>query len=154
MQRSSFSLGAILAALAALGTMLAPATAAAQSMDCQQIAKHLTERQEMVASINKLGKKVDPRKACTAFRSLASNGEKIVAFIEENQSWCQIPDEFANGMKEDHKKTTDLRDKACKIAAQVNEMEKQAKQQAQQGQRGVFGGPGLTGEYQIPRGAL
>lgn len=145
---------ALSAALAVLTAGALPA--AAQAPDCQSIAGSLKERQEIVKRINGLGKnKIDPRKACTAFGSLASNGDKILKFVEANKAWCQIPDSFADGLKEDHKRVTDMRGKACKVAAQVTQAEKQARQNAQQQQgRGAFGGPGLTGEFKVPQGAL
>lgn len=148
MTRLTLSLAAALIALPALSPALAQGDAT-----CQELAAHLKERQSIIKRINDWGKKkVDPRQACSAFRSLVSNGDKVVKFLDANQAWCQIPDTFAQSVREDNQRAEKMRAEACKVAAQVTQMEKQARQGAQGG--GMLGGPGLTGEYRVPQGAL
>jgi len=145
------------AGLAAGVALLAGSPALAQSSSCQDANKFLTERKSIVEQLNKLssgGKKLDPRSACTVFTKLVSNGETGVKWIESNKDWCQIPDQFAEGFKQDHTKAVSLKSQACQAAAKLTELEKKARAQAQQGGPGLLGGGGLTGEYKIPQGAL
>ena len=136
----------------ALAIAFVPVAAQAQDPTCQAIGPLLEERRTIVDRLNALGTDdVDPRPACTALRSLEANGGRIVEFLDENQTWCQIPNDFASNMREDHERVGSLRTQACRAAAQMNQMEQQARQQQEQQQ---FGGPGLTGRFPIPQGAL
>jgi hypothetical protein len=147
------------AAFAAAGIFMA-APALAQSSNCQDAQKFLTERQSLIQQINKLGgngkqKKIDPRAACGVFTKLVNNGEAGVKWLTANKDWCQVPDQFAQSFSEDHKRAQNMKGQACSAAAKVAEMEKKAKQAQQQGGGGgLLGGGGLTGSYTMPKGAL
>ncbi len=148
MKRITLSL---LAATVAIAVAQSPASA--QDATCQAISGMLEERAKIVEQINALGTSdVDPRQACRLFRSLDENGTKVGGFLDENQTWCQIPADFVAGFKEDQTRVASVRGEACNAAAQINRLERQAREQQQQGN--AFGGPGLTGQYPIPRGAL
>jgi hypothetical protein len=134
------------AAVAAAGIFMA-APALAQSSNCQDAQKFLTERQ----SLKK--KQIDPRAACGIFTKLVTNGDAGVKWITANKDWCQVPDQFAQSFTEDHKRAMNMKGQACSAAAKMAQMEKQAKQQQQQG-NGLLGGGGLTGTYTMPKGAL
>lgn len=128
---------------------------------CEKMQSLLLQRKAFVDNIQKLskgGKKMDARAACGAFGKLVSNGGETVKWMEANKAWCQIPDNFLDGLKQDHVKATGIRGQACKVAAQMQEMEKRARAQAAQGGGGggggPLGGPGLTGQRSIPAGAL
>jgi hypothetical protein len=139
--------------LAAAALAAAAAPAAAQT--CQEIATHLNERKLIVQSIQNLSdgknKKMDPKVACTAFGKLAANGTTTLKWAEANKDWCQVPDQFIEGIKADHEKVLKLRGQACGIAAKITEMEKKAK--SGEGS-GLLGGGGLEGTFKIPQGAL
>ncbi|GGC67486.1 hypothetical protein GCM10010994_27610 [Chelatococcus reniformis] len=151
--------GVVLAMAAA-----APVTAYAQAAapGCEKIRGYLEERKNLVGRIqgmSKGGKKLDARKACGIFGQLANNGVTMIKWLESNKAWCQIPDQFIGGIKQDNVKAVTIRGQACKVAAQMETMEKRARQQAAQGggaggPSGPLGGPGLTGEIKIPQGAL
>lgn len=143
-----------LSLLAATFTIaIAQSPAYAQDATCQAIGTMLEERAGIVERINALGTSdVDPRQACRLFRSLDENGTKVGEFLDENQAWCQIPADFVSGFKEDQTRVASVRTEACNAAAQINRLERQAREQQQQGN--AFGGPGLTGQFPIPRGAL
>jgi hypothetical protein len=149
----------ILAALAAAGVLVA-APAFAQSSNCQDAQKFLGERQSLIQQINKLGgegkkKTIDPRAACGIFTKLVNNGDAGVKWLTANKEWCQVPEQFATGFTDDHKRALDMKGKACAAAAKVAQMEKQAKQAQQSGSGGgLLGGGGLTGSYTMPKGAL
>ena len=63
---------------------------------------------------------------------------------------------LAQGFKADHEKVGGIRAKVCQVAAQATKMEAQARAQAQNGggSGGLLGGPGLTGQFRMPQGAL
>jgi hypothetical protein len=149
----------VVAALAAAGVFVA-APAFAQSTNCQDAQKFLGERQSLIQQINKLGgsgkkKTIDARAACGVFTKLVNNGDAGVKWITANKDWCQVPDQFANGFTEDHKRAVEMKGKACEAAAKMAQMEKQAKQAQQRGGGGgLLGGNGLTGSYTLPKGAL
>lgn len=161
MSRAPLLLKPMSATALALGLLLGGAGSAfAQSQVCQEGSKFITERKDLVEKINAAGKgnkgKLDPRMACSMFGKLVENGQTGLKWIEANKDWCQIPDQFATGFKEDHERILKIRTQACSVAAKQTELEKRARQQAQQGGNGggLLGGPGLTGEYKIPKGAL
>lgn len=152
----------LMAAFAAAG-IVTSAPAFAQSSSCQDAQKFLNERQGLIQQINKLtnggkNKKLDPRSACTIFSKLVTNGDAGVKWIEANKDWCQVPDQFAEGFKNDHQRAVSMKGQACEAAAKMAEMQKKAQQaqqqQQQQGGRGNPFGGGLTGSYNIPKGAL
>ena len=141
----------------AMSTALAASVfpAQAQSGGCQDIGAHLTERKSLVEAIQKLGqgkeKKMDPKAACAAFTKLVANGTTTLKWIEANKEWCQIPDQFSQGIKADHERVTKIRSQACSVAAKQAEMEKKGRS-GEAG--GLLGGGGLEGTYKMPQGAL
>jgi hypothetical protein len=139
------------AALVAGGALLAVAPALAQSSGCQDGQKLMVQRQSLMEQLNNAAgkdKKLDPKTACATFGKIGTNGEAIVKWMEANKDWCQIPDAALENFKNEQTKVKELRGQACKVAAQMTQMEKQARQGAN-----PFAG-GLTGEYKIPQGAL
>jgi hypothetical protein len=147
-----------LAALAgiagAAGLFVSSMPVAAQSSACQELGPQLAERKSLVEAISKLGgknKKMDAKAACAAFGKLVANGNSTLKWAEANKDWCQIPDQFIQGIKTDHEKVTKIRGQACTAAARQAEMEKKAAS-GQGG--GLMGGGGLEGSFKIPQGAL
>ena len=128
--------------------------------DCGAIQKTLIERKNLVAKANAASnskKKMTPQEACSLFGQLQANGTTGIKWITANKEWCSIPDSFSEGFKADHNKVAAIRTKVCGIAAQASKMEAQAKAQAQNGGGGgggLLGGPGLSGAFRMPQGAL
>ncbi|RVU19852.1 hypothetical protein [Methylobacterium oryzihabitans] len=148
---------------AVLAAVLASAPALAQGADCSVIQKTLSERKDIVAKINASSQskkvKMTPSQACTVFGKLQANGNEGLKWITANKDWCSIPDSFVEGFKADHTKVTGIHSKICAAAKQQAVMEKRAREQAAQnaaggGGGGLLGGPGLTGSYRLPQGAL
>ncbi len=149
----------VLAAAALAGGTLWGAAALAQSADCGTIQKTLEERKALVAKANAAStskKKMTPQEACALFGKLQQNGVSGIKWIEANKEWCSIPDSFAQGFKADNQKVGEVRTKVCNMAAQATKMEAQARAQAANGggAGGLLGGPGLTGSFKMPQGAL
>lgn len=140
------------------GAVLAAGPALAQNSDCGAIQKTLEARKDLVTKANGAAtskKKMTPGEACALFGKLQVNGSEGVKWIETNKEWCSIPDSFAEGFKADHVKVSGMRTKICGIAAQQAKLEAQARAQAQNGGGGgLLGGPGLTGSFKLPQGAL
>ncbi|MCJ2012932.1 hypothetical protein MKK53_10415 [Methylobacterium sp. J-076] len=141
---------------APMATPVAPAPKAAN--DCNGIQKTLAERKALVAKANAAStskKKMTPAEACSLFNRLVSNGGEGMKWIAANREWCSIPDSFAEGFKADNAKVTGIRTQICGVAAQAAKMESQARAQAQNGGGGgLLGGPGLSGSFKLPQGAL
>ncbi len=135
-------------------TLASASPAQAQSATCVELQTHLTERKSLVQAIQNLGgkdKKMDPKAACAAFGKLVTNGNTTLKWAELNKDWCQVPEQFIEGIKTDHEKVVKIRGQACGVAAKQAELEKKARS-GQGG--GLLGGGGLEGTYKIPQGAL
>jgi hypothetical protein len=144
-----------LAGLAGLALAGLTGAAEAQSASCQDLGPQMMERKSLVEAVQKLGtgkeKKMEPKAACAAFGKLVTNGATMLKWAEANKDWCQVPDQFIDGIKADHEKVMKIRGQACGVAAKQAEMEKKARS-GQAG--GLLGGGGLEGSYKIPQGAL
>ncbi|MGY2052819.1 hypothetical protein [Methylobacterium sp. JK268] len=151
---------AVAAVVAGLvGTVLIGGAARAQGTDCTTIQKTLTERKDIVARVNAAQKsknKLTAAQACTLFTRLQANGNEGLKWITANKDWCSIPDSFLEGFKADHTRVASLRGQVCGAAQKQAVMEKRAREQAQNGGGGggLLGGPGLTGSFKLPQGAL
>lgn len=135
-------------------TVTGAAPAFAQGTNCDDFANMLIERrtiiQKLAGTTNK--KQVDVRAACSGFTGLVSNGTKAMKWLEVNKDWCQVPENLAENIKNDHKRASDLKGQACNAAAQ--QAKAKAAQQQQGGSGGLLGGDGLTGSFKMPQGAL
>ncbi len=149
---------AIVAGGLACAMLMNGAAFAQAAAECGEIQKTLQERKDLVAKANVASnskKKMTPQEACGLFGKLQANGAAGLKWITANKEWCSIPDSFADGFKADHEKVSGIRAKVCSVAAQATKMEAQARAQAQNGGGGgLLGGPGLTGSFKMPQGAL
>lgn len=153
--RISAVAGVILTSTSPIGGFIT--SAHAQSVVCNQVSTYLEERKALVSKINKLGKQPDAKKACSLFGSLISNGNTTIKWLETNQDWCQIPNDFIAGFKADNAKASEIRGQACKAATQQAAMEKKARELQQENQSQMLGGSAgdpVTGQMKIPQGAL
>jgi hypothetical protein len=151
---ASLAAGFLISGQAMAQTAAAPATA-----DCNSIQKTLAERKALVARANAASqskKKMTPQEACGLFGKLVVNGAEGMKWIAANREWCSIPDSFSEGFKADNDRVQGIRTQICKVAAQATKMEAQARAQAQAGGGGggLLGGPGLSGSFKLPQGAL
>lgn len=135
-----------------------PKAAPTVANDCGAIQKTLAERKALVGRANAAStskNKMTPAEACTLFGRLVSNGNEGLKWIAANKEWCSIPDSFSEGFKADHAKVSGIRSQICGVAAKAAKMEAQARAQAQNGGGGgLLGGPGLSGSFKLPQGAL
>ena len=116
----------------ALGAISAATPALAQSCgdDLQKLAQ---KREAAMQSINGVvaaahGKPLDPAIICTKAAPLISVEGAMIAYMEKNKDWCQVPDEAINQLKGAHSKTMAFSTKACSVAEKIKKMKEQAAQ--------------------------
>ncbi|WP_454918206.1 hypothetical protein [Xanthobacter sediminis] len=103
-------------AAAAVVSALSIATAWA---DCQtDVTAARADLEEKGKALNAAGKKkADPQTLCPLFRAFSTAEGKWVKFLTENKDWCQIPEQAITQAAASHKKTNEVRDKVCQVAA-------------------------------------
>jgi hypothetical protein len=123
--------------------LAAPAFAQSCENDIGEFQKKRASQMENLSKLQKKGDgKLDPVSACPMLRSLASVEQSMLAYMEKNQNWCNIPDEALRNVKDGSGKTAGIAKQACGLAAQ---MKKQQQQQAAGGGAGPgAGGPGFN----------
>ncbi len=108
----------------------------AYAQSCGEDLQKLAQRREAeLAIINNLvkaahGKQLDPAVFCAKSAGLNSAENAMIAYMEKNKDWCQVPDDALAQLKANHTKSLAFSAKACKVAA---EMKKMKEQQAQGG---------------------
>jgi hypothetical protein len=143
------------AAIGAAVVLTAMPALAAQ--DCAVDLQTLAARREAaLKGINDIvaaahGKKLDPDAFCARSRPLNLAEEAMLAYMQKNKDWCQIPDEAIAQLKDTHLKSVAFGGKACTVAAQIRTMKAKAAQQAQQAQQA---GGGQPPEQPLPAGPL
>ena len=127
------------------------------AQDCATDLQSLAGRRETaLKSINDLvasakGRKLDPEAFCGRSRPLNVAEEAMLAYMQKNKDWCQIPDDAVNQLKATHAKSLAFSGKACSVAVQMKKMKVQAAQQAQQAQQAGGGAPAAQ---PLPAGPL
>lgn len=138
----------------AAGSSAALAQAAAGCGDIQPMLSQRKTIGDRITAATSGGKKqIDAKRACTDFGALVSNGQTLLKWVDANRDWCQIPEGFVTGIREDHGRATKIRGQACGAAAKQAQMEKQARDGGSGG-GGLLGGAGLSGASRLPQGAL
>jgi hypothetical protein len=129
---------------------IAPAMAQSCENDIGEFQKKRQAQMENIAKLQKKGEgKLDPVAACPILRQLASAEQGMLAYMEKNQNWCNIPDQVLTNVKEGTGKTSSITKQACGLAAQVK------KQQQQQAAGAGAGAPGFNVKAsKLPAGPL
>jgi hypothetical protein len=153
-QLASLVLAAVLG-LALSSLSARPAAAQQQpSSDCDKLGAQLQARASLVQQAQKMSKKTTPDAACAVYTKLAANGNAVIASLEQNGTWCHVPDNILPAIKSQHAQVSKVRTQACGVAAQVRKMQKQARQARPE--QAPWGGTGdvLGGPLRVPQGAL
>ncbi len=112
----------------AFGCSFALPALAQQSCETD-IGKFQDKRMSVMNDIGVLQKKgegkLDPIAACPKLRALASVEKDMLTYMVKNQSWCNIPDEVLNNVKEGSGKTASVATQACNLAAQARKQQQQ-----------------------------
>lgn len=108
----------------------APAFAQSCGDDLQNLS---AKREAALQTINGLvaaahGKPLDPAAFCAKSAPLNTAETALIAYMEKNKDWCQIPDEVIAQLKAAHVKSLGFSNKACTVAAQMKKMKEQAAQ--------------------------
>lgn len=165
MRRRILTTGFLLAAGCAALSVGAAQPARAQASGCEKAQTFSSERQAIVARLNAASKskrKMTPQEACGTLGKLVSNGNSFISWANENKDWCQIPDQFVEGLTADNANASKIRGQACNAVKQQAVLLQRAKaaqaRQAQQrqGPTGGFGGADAVtgGPVRVPPGAL
>jgi hypothetical protein len=104
-----------------------------------------TEIEALNAISKSHGNKLDPVAACPHLRNMKAVEAKMLAYLEKNKEWCNIPDDFLNNFKTNASKTGTMAGQACAMAAKVKQM---------QSQGGGMGGGNLPPPPKLPGGPL
>jgi hypothetical protein len=76
------------------------------------------DTQQKGLAIQKASKaKVGPQVACRLFTALTTAEAKMVKYAVENATWCGIPAQALEQMKQGHAKANQIRAKICRVAA-------------------------------------
>jgi len=126
----------IFSILAVAGFLAGASGAAFADQSCGDDLQKLAQRREAaLQSINGLvaaahGKQLDPAVYCARSAPLSQAEIAMIAYMEKNKDWCQIPDEALAQLKGAHAKSIAFAGKACNVAAQMKKMKEQAAQGA------------------------
>jgi hypothetical protein len=61
--------------------------------------------------------KPSPQEACKLFNAFSAAEDKLIKFAVANASWCGIPANVVDSMKQQHTKTAEIRTRICRVAA-------------------------------------
>jgi len=117
----------------AVGAMGVAAPAFADQSCGDDLQKLAQKREAALQGINGLvaaahGKQLDPTVFCTRSAPLNQAETAMIAYMEKNKDWCQIPDAPIEQLKAAHAKSVAFSTKACSVAAQMKKMKEQAAQ--------------------------
>ena len=116
-----------------VGAIVAAAPALADQSCGDDLQKLSQRREAALQSINGLvaaahGKQLDPTAFCARSAPLNQAETAMLAYMEKNKDWCQIPDAAIEQLKAAHGKSVSFSNKACNVAAQMKKMKEQAAQ--------------------------
>ena len=137
--------------LAGLLVILLSASSGARAQSCNEdLATFGKKRNSEIEALNGISKshggKLDPIAACPHFRNMSSIEGQMLAYLQKNQEWCYIPDDFINGFKGNSEKTVGMAKQACELAAKAKKMQEQG--------GGFAGGGNLPPPPKLPAGPL
>jgi hypothetical protein len=118
-----------------VGAIVAAAPALADQSCGDDLQKLAQKREAALQSINALvaaahGKQLDAAAFCSRSAPLNQAETTMLAYMEKNKDWCQIPDAAIEQLKAAHTKSVSFSGKACNVAAQMKKMKEQAAQGA------------------------
>ena len=103
-------------ALTVFGAVAASQTATAQSalMPCNAFVQLKTEAEQRAMAVRaSIEHKAERRDICAAVQRFYAAERNVVKFLEDNKTWCGIPDQVIKTAKENHEHTLKFRTAAC-----------------------------------------
>ena len=122
MNRSLAAIVALGLAAAATGAMSLTALAQGGAMPgpavCNDFPKLKDEAQKRGEAIQAASKTHDRKVMCVAVTRFVAAETVVVKFLEDNKTWCGVPDQAIAASKASHEKTVKFRDQVCAEAPQ------------------------------------
>ncbi len=136
--------------LAGFIVLLLGGASGARAQSCNDdLADFSKQRTAEIEALNAISKahqgKLDPVGACPHLKGMKAVEGKMLAYLEKNKEWCNIPDDFINGFKANSEKTAGMSKQACDIAAKMKKMQEGG---------GLAGGGNLPPPPKLPAGPL
>jgi hypothetical protein len=102
----------VVAALA--GAPAGTASAQPAPPQCTAFVQLRSEAQDKAMAVRTaIEKKVDRKEVCTLVQRFYAAEGTVVKFLEDNKSWCNIPDQAIAAAKQNHERTLKFRTAAC-----------------------------------------
>jgi len=99
---------------AAQGMMMPPGQAAPGAPQCNDFIKLRDDTEKKAAAIAAVNKNHGDRKEmCAAVTKFTAAEALVVKFLDENKTWCGVPDVAVTNAKAGHEKTVKFRDTVC-----------------------------------------
>ena len=98
--------------------------------DLQKLAQRRAAELETINNLVKSahGKQLDPAVFCAKSAGLNAAENALIAYMEKNKDWCQVPDGAIAQLKANHVKSVAFSGRACAAAAQLKKMKEQQAQ--------------------------
>ncbi|THD47272.1 MAG: hypothetical protein E7774_05305 [Bradyrhizobium sp.] len=95
--------------------------------DMNKLGMRLKAERDTIGELIKQakGKPLDPEVFCAKSGGLTGAEGALLAYMDKNKDWCQIPDEMVDGLKKTHAQDTAFSAKACGYAAKIKKMKEQ-----------------------------
>jgi hypothetical protein len=105
----------VAAALAVVAIFAVSQTASAQSpVDCNSFSKLRDEAQQKALAVRTaIQNKVERKDICGLMQRYYAAESTLVKFLEDNKTWCGIPDQAIKAAKDNHEHTLKFRTTAC-----------------------------------------
>lgn len=101
----------------------APGPSSADMADCrtnvEQMRGDLEKRGGALQAASK--KKLPPSELCPLFRNFVSSQQKFLGYLRANKTKCGVPDDVLTTLRKNSGSVAGVRDKVCKIAAEMKE---------------------------------
>lgn len=92
-----------------------PATSASRNgVQCNDFTKFSDEAQKRGSAVSAaLKAKAEHKQICALMNSFVTAETAVIKFLEDNKTWCGIPDQIIAGAKANHEKSMKFRTVAC-----------------------------------------
>ncbi len=118
MNRSLAAACGLLVLGGAISAGTAPALAQAGPSQCASFTTLSAEAKKRADAVQAAIKaKVDRSEICTLMTNFVASEGKVVKFLEDNKTWCGVPDDAIKVSKINHEKSLKFREVACNSAA-------------------------------------
>jgi hypothetical protein len=103
---------------AAFSAWTAPALAQMGAPQCADFSRLSAETKKKADAVQAaINSKVDRKEVCVLMTSFVSSEANVIKFLEDNKTWCGVPDDAIKMSKLNHEKSLKFREAACNSAA-------------------------------------